>query len=154
MAGNWQMVMNSRWAVLPSMASMSGLSLSHRPTFSGRPTVGCPAGSDTRSREGRSSTAGVHWPSGCAEEGGRVAAQGAAGQLPGPGVHGHHHLGRGFHLLVRILVEDTVADAQVAVLLVGVAVNSPEAVLLLAPQRPFGGVEAGVGEGGPEVFGP
>ena len=39
MAGNWQMVMNSRRAVLPSVASMSGLSLSHRPTFSGRPTT-------------------------------------------------------------------------------------------------------------------
>ena len=64
MAGNWQMVRNSRWAVLPSMASMSGLSLSHRPTYSGRPAVGCPAGSDTWSREGRSSTASLHCPSG------------------------------------------------------------------------------------------
>ena len=64
MAGNWQMVMNSRWASLPSMASMSGFSLSHRPTCSGRPTVGWPAGSDTRSREGRSSTASLHCPSG------------------------------------------------------------------------------------------
>ena len=33
----------------------------------------------------------------------------------------------------------------------GIAVNAPEAVLLLAPQRPFGGVDASVGEGGPEV---
>ena len=64
MAGNWATVMNSRWAVLPSMASMSGLSLSHRPTCSGRPTVGWPAGSDTWSREGRSSTASLHCPSG------------------------------------------------------------------------------------------
>ena len=64
MAGNWQMVMNSRWAVLPSMASMSGFSLSHRPALSGRPTEGWPEGSDTRSREGLSSTAGVHCPSG------------------------------------------------------------------------------------------
>ena len=64
MAGNWQLVMNSRWAVLPSMASMSGFAFSQRPTCSGRPTVGCPAGSDTRSREGRSSTASLHLPSG------------------------------------------------------------------------------------------
>ena len=87
-----------------------------------------------------------------AEESGRVATQGVAGQVPGPGIHGHHHLGRGFHLLVRVLVEGAVADSQVAVLLVGVAVHAPEAVLLLAPQHPFGGVETGVGEGGPEVF--
>ena len=33
----------------------------------------------------------------------------------------------------------------------GVAVHTPEAVLLLAPQRPFGGVESGIGEGGPHV---
>ena len=105
MAGNWQMVMNSRWAVLPSMASMSGLSLSHRPTCSGRPTVGCPAGSDTRSREGRRFTASLHCPSGGAEQRGRGAGQGVAGQFPGPGVHGDHHLGRGLHLLVRVLVE-------------------------------------------------
>ena len=35
MAGNWQMVMNSRWAVFPSMASMLGFSPSHKPTCSG-----------------------------------------------------------------------------------------------------------------------
>ena len=64
MAGNWQMVMKSRWAVLPSMAFMSGLSLSQSPTLSGLPTVGWPEGSDTRSREGRSSTASLHCPSG------------------------------------------------------------------------------------------
>ena len=64
MAGNWQMVRKSRWAVLPSMASMSGFSLSHSPTFSGLPMLGWPEGSDTRSREGLNSTAGMHRPSG------------------------------------------------------------------------------------------
>ena len=77
-------------------------------------------------------------PVGGAEQRGRVAAQGVAGQFPGPGIHGHHHQGRGFHLLVRVLVEGAVADAEIA-------------VLFLASQYPFGGVETGVGEGGPEV---
>ena len=83
-------------------------------------------------------------PVGGAEQHGRRAGQGAPGQFPGPGVHSHH-------LLVRVLVEQPVADAEVAVLIVGIAVNAPEAVLLLAPQRPLGGVEAGAGEGGPDV---
>ena len=43
---------------------MSGLRLSHSPAVSGLPTDGWPEGSDTRSREGRSSTAGVQLPSG------------------------------------------------------------------------------------------
>ena len=64
MAGNWQTAMNSRWAVLPSMTAPSGLSRSHRFAASGRPTTGWSAGWDTRSLEGRSSTAGVHCPSG------------------------------------------------------------------------------------------
>ena len=55
----------------------------------------------------------------------------------------------GSHRLVRVLVEQPVANAEVAIFFVGVAVNSPEAVLLLAPQRPLGGVETGVGEGSP-----
>ena len=63
MAGNWQMVRNKRWASLPSMASMSGFCLSHSSADSGLPTLGCSVGSDTRSREGRSSTARLDWPS-------------------------------------------------------------------------------------------
>lgn len=43
---------------------------------------------------------------------------------------GHHDLGRELHRLCRVLVEQQVADSQVAVLLVGVAVDLPEAVLL------------------------
>ena len=82
---------------------------------------------------------------GGAEQGGGGVAQGASGQLTGPDVNGHH-------LLVRVLVEDPVADAQVAVLLVGVSVHAPEAVLLLAPENPIGRVESGVGEGSPEVL--
>ena len=39
-------------------------SRSHSSADSGLPTEGWPEGSDTRSREGRSSTAGVHWSSG------------------------------------------------------------------------------------------
>ena len=42
-------------------------------------------------------------------------------------------------------------SSRTASVLVGVAVNAPEAVLLLAPQHPLGGVKAGVGEGGPDV---
>ena len=64
MAGNWQMVRNSRWASRPSMAATSGLCLSQMSADSGLPTTGCPDGSDTRSLEGRSSTAGVQFPSG------------------------------------------------------------------------------------------
>ena len=60
---------------------------------------------------------------------------------------GRHDLARGFHRLVRVLVKQPAADAEVPVLLVGIAVHAPEAVLLLAPQSPFGGVETGVGEG-------
>ena len=102
-AGNWQMVINSRWAVLPSMASMSGFSLSHRPTCSGRPTVGCPAGLDTRSREGRSSTASLHCPSGVQKTVGVEPVNVDWASCLGPGVVGHHDLGRGFHRLVRVL---------------------------------------------------
>ena len=140
MAGNWQMVMNSRWAVLPSMASMSGFSVNHRPTCSGRPTVGCPAGSDTRSREGTQFHRFAALPVGGAEQRGRGAGQGAAGQFPGPGVVSHHDLARRLHRLVRVFVEQPVADSKIPVFLVGVAVNAPEAVLLLAPERPLGGV--------------
>ena len=57
-------------------------------------------------------------------------------------------LARWFHRLVRVFVEQPVADAEITVLLVGVAVHAPEAVLLLPPQSPLGGVETGVGEGG------
>ena len=89
---------------------------------------------------------------GGAEYGGGVAAEGVPGQFPGPSVHGHHHQARRFHLLVRVIVEGAVADSEVAVLLVGVAVHSPEPVLLLAPQHTLGGVDTGVGEGGPEFF--
>ena len=64
MAGNWQRARNSRWASRPSMAAMSGFWFNHRWMFSGLPTLGWPDGSDTRSREGRSSTAGVQMPSG------------------------------------------------------------------------------------------
>ena len=42
MAGNWQMARNSRWASLPSMASMSGFCLSQMSAVSGLPTAGCP----------------------------------------------------------------------------------------------------------------
>ena len=90
-------------------------------------------------------------PVGGAEQRGCRAGQGVAGQLPGPGVMGHHDLARRFHRLVVVLVEDPVADAEISVLLVGVAVNAPESVLLLAPESPLGGVQAGVGEGGPKV---
>ena len=65
MAGNWQTARNSRWASLPSMAAMSGFCRSHSSTVLGPAQAdGWPDGSDTRSREGRSSTAGVQLPSG------------------------------------------------------------------------------------------
>ena len=94
----------------------------------------------------------MHWPSGVQNRVGGGAGESIAGQLSGPGVHGHHHLGRGFHFLVRVLVEGAVADSQVAVLFVGVAVHAPEAVLLLAPDYPLGGVDADVDEGGPDLL--
>ena len=86
-----------------------------------------------------------------AEQRGRGDAQGGPGQFPGPGIGDHHHLARGLHRLVPVFVEQPVADEEIPVLLVGIAVHPPEAVLLLAPQRPFGGVQAGVGEGNPQV---
>ena len=64
MAANWQMARNSRWASRPSMAATSGFCMSQISAASDRPTTGWPEGSDTRSLEGRSSTAGVHRPSG------------------------------------------------------------------------------------------
>ena len=45
-------------------AAASGFCPSQISAASGLPTAGCPEGSDTRSREGLSSTAGVHCPSG------------------------------------------------------------------------------------------
>ena len=152
MAGNWQMARNSRWARLPSMAETSGFCLSQTSADFGRPTLGCPERSDTRSLEGRSSTASLHCPSGVQNRVGGVAGEGAPGKLPGPGVHGHHHLDRGLHLLVRVFVEGAVADSQVAVFVAEVAVYAPEAVLLLAPQYPLGSVETGVGDGGPGIL--
>ena len=51
--------------------------------------------------------------------------------------------------LVRVFVEQLVADAQIPLLLVGIAVNAPETVLLLAPQSLLGGMETGVCEVSP-----
>ena len=64
MAGNWQMARNSRWAHRLFLAAASGFCLSQTSAVSGLPTAGCPEGFDTRSRDGRSSTAGVHCPPG------------------------------------------------------------------------------------------
>ena len=46
------------------MAAASGFCLSQMSAVSGLPTAGCPEESNTKSPEGRSSTAGVHCPSG------------------------------------------------------------------------------------------
>ena len=77
--------------------------------------------------------------------------QGAAGQVQGPGVGGDHHLGRRRRLDGRLGLEDAVLGALVAAVAAGVAAHAPEAVVPLAPDCPFGGVEAGVGEGDPHV---
>ena len=133
MAGNWQMVREQ--AVGRQAVDGLHVRVLPQPQSSGlRPAdAGMPGGVGHQVPGGPQFHGGGAPAVRRAEEGGRVAAQGVAGQLPGPGIHGHHHLGRGLHHLVRVLVEGAVADAQVAVFFVGVAVHAPEAVLLLAP---------------------
>ena len=108
-------------------------------------------GSDTRSRDGRSSTAGVHCPSGVQKSVGVESLKVFLASSLAQESTATTTRAEGSTTWFRVLVEGAVADSQVTVLIVGVAVHAPEAVLLLAPQRPLGGVEAGVGEGGPDV---
>ena len=74
-----------------------------------------------------------------------------SGQLQGPGVGGHHHVGRGLRAHRGLRLEDAVLGALVASVPVGVAAHPPEAVVPLAPQRPLRDVEPGVGEGDPHL---
>ena len=84
------------------------------------------------------------------DDGGRCLIESAASQICCPPISGDNDLCRRLDRLFWIFVEDPVFDSEIAVLVSDVAIESPEAVLLLGSQYSLRCMQAHIGEGHPD----